>query len=49
MPRDIMRVKWAPGETTNTGGDDYLLPFGAKQPPPAELQSKTAKASNKKK
>ena len=26
-PRDIMRVKWAPGEVCNTGGDDYLVPF----------------------
>ena len=22
-----MRVKWAPGEVCNTGGDDYLVPF----------------------
>ena len=29
LPRDILRIKWAPGETTNTGGDDYLVPFGA--------------------
>ena len=28
LPRDILRVKWSPGETTNTGGDDYLVPFG---------------------
>ena len=49
MPRDIMRVKWAPGETTNTGGDDYLLPFGAKKPPPANQQTTTStKVANKK-
>ena len=26
-PRDWSRVRWAPGELCNTGGDDYLMPF----------------------
>ena len=26
-PRDWARVRWAPGELCNTGGDDYLVPF----------------------
>ena len=26
-PRDWSRVRWAPGELCNTGGDDYLVPF----------------------
>ena len=29
LPRDILRVKWSPGEITNPGGDDYLVPMGA--------------------
>ena len=26
-PRDWMRVRWAPGEICNSGGEDYFLPF----------------------
>ena len=26
-PRDWARVRWAPGELVNTGGEDYLVPF----------------------
>ena len=26
-PRDMMRVKWSPGQIANTGGDDYMVPF----------------------
>ena len=27
-PRDLAKVKWAPGEIATTGGDDYMMPFG---------------------
>ena len=48
LPRDVLRIKWAPGETTNTGGDDYLLPFGATKAPPSKQQTtESSRQSNK--
>ena len=31
-PRDFSKVKWHPGELSMSGGEDYLVPFGAKVP-----------------
>ena len=28
-PGDLAKAKWTPGEITLSGGDDYLVPFGA--------------------
>ena len=28
-PSDFLKAKWAPGEIATTGGEDYLMPFGA--------------------
>ena len=35
-PGDLVKVKWSPGEISLTGGEDYLVPFDAKNQPQQE-------------
>ena len=28
-PNDFGKVRWKPGEMSMTGGEDYMMPFGA--------------------